>query len=265
MENRETWWGDFQVERSGGLHWRIGDLSLVVHRAQREWRLVYGWQPATADAPSWEVSATSAPLDEESDEAERHVFEEPGNGLSMRPALADRPVVSSPRMPLYLAPRQQVTLFVGSPLWARLETIDPSHLITELPIRRPPDTWFGPSTIEGEVCYASKTRAVLDRANLPRLSRHAITPVKVRNDATEALAIESLKLPVPLLSLYEDGEGQLWTEGVRMVRSDVSDHARMEIRRDEVPRGSSTKLLTPKRETAEEGLLIRAFSGLFRL
>ena len=265
MSEKKNWWGSYELERGECLRWRVAPLSVDICRAPREWQLVYSWDETLTDSPGWEARVEAGELGVEMEQAERHVLQRSGNELSFLPALSDRPVVTSPRMPVYVAPEQEATLFVGSPLWVRVETVAPEHRLTELPIRRPSDTWFGSSTLEGELCYASKTRAVLDVANLPRLSRQAITPVLIRNEATEPLQIDSLKLPVPLLSIYEDSAGQLWTDEVTMIRTDDSAMARVEIRKKKVPRASSATLLTRARETAEEGLLIRAFSGLFQL
>jgi hypothetical protein len=87
--------------------------------------------------------------------------------------------------------------------------------------------------------------------------------VLIRNKAADALKVETLKIPVPLLSIYESSTGYLLTDGVSLVRTEDSELAQVEIQTKGRARSGSSRLLTPAREEAEEGLLIRAFSGLF--
>jgi hypothetical protein len=259
--SRKSWWGETPLAESEAAHWRIGPLRLAAHRGRREWQLTWEWEPSLVESQDWELRR-SEELPEEPAHHERFVVGETGDRIALRPALADRPVVSSPRLPFHLLPERETTLYVGSPAWVRVAAGEPPTDLCELPSRRPSDTWFGGATGDGELCYATQTRALLHLDNLPVLHRSVVTPILIRNQAASQLFLERLKLPVPLLSVYCDRDGRLWTEGVTLTRTEESGMAALEVR-DGPPREAvAPELLTAARTTAEPNLWIRAFSSL---
>lgn len=66
---------------------------------------------------------------------------------------------------------------------------------------RPSDTWFGPTTSEGEPCYASKTVCRLRVEDVPLRPHRCLTKVTLRNRADDSLSLDRLKLPVNALAL----------------------------------------------------------------
>lgn len=262
-EARGGWWGRYELEPAQTGRWRIDTLQLWILRAEREWQIARAPVGPEDDEQreEWSVEL-GVDMPAEPEELERHVFAATRGPLELLPIVADRPVVTSPRVPLFVPPGEEATLYVGSPLWVRIEVESPAKLLAEIPIRRPSDTWFGPSTREGELCYATRTGATLDLNNLPTLARRAITPVVIENHGGEALRVDRLKLPVPYLSVHVAADGKLWTPEVTMKGAGDSGMATFELGR-RPPAAVSARLLTPAREQPEPGLLIRAF-GLFR-
>ena len=254
-----SWWGELRVAAGEAMQWRIGPLTLALCRGHREWQVAHAWDPARSDSQDWERFEEAMP---EEAHQERFVLGETGDRIALWPVLADRPVVSLPRLPLHLLPQREITLYVGSPVWVRVEVGEPGSTLRELPSRRPSDTWFGGTTLDGELCYATRTRARLNPENLPILSRSAVTPVLIRNQAPTPLFLERLKLPVPLLSLFCDRQTRLWTEGVTLTRTEESDMASLEVRQGASAEAAGAELLTPPRARAETNLWIRAFSSL---
>lgn len=259
---RANWWGDTELESRSAATWRIGDLTLQIQREPSEWRV--GWSRpghVASESGSWSMEPGLGGAEPQS--LERHVFRKTDRRLRLTPALADRSVVTSPEMPLFVLPGQAATLYVGSPLWIRILVHGSLQPIGELPIRRPSDTWFGTSTREGELCYATRSQAALDPDGVPLLPRRAVTPVRIRNQAAEPLRIERLKLPVPYLSLYETDSARLWTDSVTMTRDADSEMASFEV--GGPPKGvTAGRRIEPPRQRPEKGALIRAFSSLFR-
>jgi len=255
---RTAWWGSYELEDGGIGRWRLGGLDLTVRRGARE--LQIGWKRGGEDDDSWGFEPGAADS-VAADDLERFLFAGETGSVGLLPALADRSVVSSPRMPLHILPGEEATLYVGTPLWVRVESAPHGGPLLELPIRRPSDTWFGPSTREGELCYASRTFARLDRANLPRTWRHAITPVLVRNRADDSLHLHKIQLPVPLLSIFEDGAG-LWTERLALVRTDEGETAEVDIRKGPPVEARGAHRLAAPRAEHRKGLLIHAFGRL---
>lgn len=257
------WWGDYALTVGQAAHWRIGPLALTVRRGRREWQVGYDWDPDRIHAKGWERLA-EAPSEEPANQ-ERFVVGETGDRVSLRPALPDRAVVSLPRVPLHLLPEREITLYVGSPVWVAIAGGNPASNLRELPLRLLSDTWFGGSTRDGELCFATQTRACLNSENLPVLSRSALTSVAIRNQAADPLLLERLKLPVPLLSLYRDPQGRLWTEGVTLTRTEGSGMASLDIRPGPPDEAGATELLAGPRDVSESRPLIRAFSRLLGL
>ena len=56
-------------------------------------------------------------------------------------------------------------IYVSTPLWVRVDVHDPPQFLQEIPVIRPSDTWFGPSTREGELGYAGRTHGRLNFEN----------------------------------------------------------------------------------------------------
>lgn len=258
----DSWWGDVRLAEGETAQWRIGPLTLAVSRGRREWQLAYDWDPELDMAQDWEHEA-GAPFPEEPPNHERYVVGDTGDFLTLGPKLADRPVISLPRVPFHLLPEQETTLYVGSPIWLRLSVGEPPVEIKQLPTRRPSDSWFGGSTREGEACYAIKTRALTDLDKLPVFHRSAVTPVLIRNQAADSLWLEKLKLPVPYLSLFAGQDSRLWTERVSLTRSETSGMASLDIRSGPPEEAPGAEPVTRPRLTHEPNLLIRAFGSLF--
>lgn len=258
------WWGELRLAEGAVARWRIGPLELTVCRGRDEWQVAWRRDPALAESQEWSLDRPES-MPEKPDHQERFVVGRTEETIAVRPALPDRPIVSRPRLPFHLLPEREVTLYVGSPIWIRLEAGEPPTTLRELPSHRPSDIWFGENTREGELCYATETRALLHLENLPVLRRSALTPVRIQNRAPSPLHLERLKLPVPLLELYSDPQGRLWTQGVTLTRSEESDMATLDVRAGAPAEASETVLVTGARETSEAGLWTRAFGSLLGL
>ena len=94
---------------------------------------------------------------------------------------------------------------------------------------RPSDTWFGPSTLEGELCYESKTAVRFNLDNVPRRPHRAISVVRIRNRTDTQLSLERLKIPLPNLSLFGTEDGQLWTESITLERDEDGENATVKL------------------------------------
>ncbi|MEX2503116.1 MAG: hypothetical protein WD336_12130, partial [Trueperaceae bacterium] len=171
----------------------------------------------------------------------------------------DRAVIVRPADPLTVPAGESVVLYVSTPLWLAIATHGPRHVLLEVPCYRPSDTWFGPSTREGDLAYASRTTARLDLADLPTRPHRAITPVQVTNRARDPLLIDRLRVPVEHLPLYGGARG-LWTPRVRLVRGgEHNDQADVQIDDGPPPQAGRSERLAPPRRTSDAGLNLRSF------
>lgn len=232
-EEARRWWGEFEVPAESWRRWRIGSLALWVQRLDSEWRLAWCHEPSgdVSEMPEANLPAPEGPP--ETAKLERVASHRLGERLLVSPRLADRPVVVRPETSFRLAPGGEVELFVGTPLWIHLRTSEPVQQLLDLPSRRLPDSWFGPSTTEGELCYASRTGARLRRENLRPSPRLALTRVHLSNRGDDDLLLERLNLPVPNLALFVGRGERLWTEAVSVERG--ADAKLAEVRIEPAP------------------------------
>lgn len=193
-------------------------------------------------------------------ERARFVTQQPR--LVLTPALADRPVVVRPELPLRLAPGETATLIVSTSVWVQVMAGEPAQLLLEVPSYRPSDTWFGPSPRVGELCYASRTRARLEaNASTPTFAR-ARTALTLENRGVEVLLVERISLPVPRLALYEARDGMLWTEALSVVRDEAAGVAEVTIRRGAPPSQASAQRVAEPRNPDSRNVFARAVSSL---
>lgn len=248
------WTQQVRVEPGQQMRWSVGPCTLHLRRMPREWRL--------------RVDLDEERMVEVGEIAVEDAVEGPGEtGISadrddvevrLRPRVPDRPIVARPERPLVILPHRSVTVFVGVPMWARLELADGTEL-AEVPAVQMHDTWFG-TPLDGQLCFATKTMLVRDRASLPRRAHRAVCEVRLRNETDEALEIERLRLPAPALEVFEDPDGLLWTSAVEVERSGTGpdSHAKVEVRPLSLTR------VSPAREPAESGL-VQVFNALWPL
>ncbi|MEF8817788.1 MAG: hypothetical protein V5A58_13445 [Salinibacter sp.] len=268
------WWGPVSLDVETGGRWDVGPSTLWLYRTEREWRVLHRPSPTaetadpmadrsdvTAPLPSDEMSAL---LDTEDDtlHTSRYSFGETEARISLQPALADRSVVSRPEHPLYVPSDESVTLYLSTALWIQIVLPDSNRKLQEIPSFRMSDTWFGASTVDGEFCYATRTAGRLRLDRLPRRLHRAVTPLRIRNTASDPLALERVQLPVQHLALYATPTHQLWTQGVTMTHSAAEEGADVQIRSGPPADAEAAKRLQEPRETTKKSLFTSTFSAV---
>ena len=218
------WWLPREVPVGETLRCRIGPLVLSVGHVPGEWQVAFSHEEEEEHAGT----APSAPGDADGDddvvgERERFIVAGEDPQLRLLPLLMDRAVVIRPREAVFLPEGEEITLYMSTPVAVAIPVGAAQRLLREVFSVPLSETWFGPSTREGELCYAGRTTARQHRRDLPRRAHRAITPVRIRNEAASPLPLTKLSLPVPVLSLYGAEDGSLWTEGVSLVRQNASD------------------------------------------
>ncbi|MEK7703526.1 MAG: hypothetical protein AAB426_01095 [Myxococcota bacterium] len=266
MTTRNTdlgWWGDYVFDAQGARRWRIGPLVLWIARRTGEWRIGHRIDAGNVgDVSERGVPATLDEL-ETADAVVRYGARGEDDRLSLMPALADRAVVSRPDRPFVVPGHEEVTLYVGTPLWLRAFAGASATLLRDVPIQRPSDTWLGPPTHEGELCYASRTFCRLHLDDVPVWPHRAVSVVTIRNRSSSPLAIERLKLPVTSLGLYV-AHGRLWTEAVTLEWVSGTDLANFAMQPGApLEAGGGIALAPPRAAGAPSSAVVRAFSTLF--
>ena len=256
------WFGSFEMGPDSAGKWTVGPFTLWAFRAANEWRIATRCETgASSEVSSVELPALREHPPGDSD-VHRYGFSNSPAEISLLPLLGDRPVVFSADSPLLLPSQEEITLYVSTPAWVEVSIGDPPVEVMDLPLQRPTDTWFGPNTMRGELCYAVRTSARLRLASLPVRPHRVFSTVHILNRASTELAFERVKIPVPQMSVYGTADGQLWTEKVTLVRDHDEGDATVRLGSGPPPEASDATLLHGPRTVGERGLLTNVFSGL---
>ncbi len=257
------WWGSFSVAERSVTQWQIGPLTLSVQRLAGEWRIGY----QSSDNPLTDTLKYASALSSEGLEQlaniERFAISEESDEIRLEPRTADRPIVFRPDLPFHVLPGEQATLYVGSPLWVAVSSPPSPKALLEIPSHRPSDTWFGPPTAEGELCYASRTFCRLALGEVTRRAHRAATAVVIRNPSNETLPILRLKLPMEQLGLFVSADGRLWTHDVILERGEGTEFAQLDIAEGAPRSAPDAKLLVHPRVGSGGNRMVRTFSSLF--
>lgn len=259
-ENQALWWQPQTLLNEQSCKIQLGPLQIFLQRKAGEWRLA---TELLTQAEHQHVESHLLAQWPQHRLANRFVFENEPLQFCLKPVLADRPVVVKTHQPVYVPPGEQVTFYISSPVSIRIELQQPDLMLQEVQSQRLSDTWFGPNTQIGELCYADKTQARHSKEELPRRVHKAVTPVTVKNNSSQMMSIEKLSLPVPYLSLYGLADGSLWTDQVLLDHQDDAELSRLQISK-QMPAGSDgAERLAKPRLVMEKHGLFRAFSDLF--
>lgn len=258
----KRWWGKFSLSMDRAAYFKIGPMDLWIQRFDHEWRVSRASRGEALEDSLIVAVPTDASPPETGLSVSRFSLRRTGDGFSLWPELPDRPVVIQPETPLWIPGGEEVTLYVNIPLWLRFEVASGDPLL-EFPIFRPSDTWFGPSTREGEICYASRTKARLRLADVPVRPHRATTPLLVRNLSRDPMPLHRLNLPIQYLSIYSSPDGAFWTPSVTMEKEKEAGEAGFLVGSGPPVEAPSAEIVSGPRQPPETGLIKRAFGALF--
>ena len=254
------WWGEVVVPSNAQARWRLGPLTVWLQRLPNEVRLAWRSQE---DAFAYEVARLGPPEDLRDDpNMQRYCFGQDLERVRVQPALPDRPVVSKPEKPLYIFAGEQVTLYLSFPLWLSIEAGAPARRLLEVPTLRLSDTWSGPSTQEGGLCYASRNFGRLAVDEIGARPYRVLTAVHLQNQALEPLCVERIIVPLPHMSLFQDAAGVMWTESLTLAAAEARGPLQPSIGRGPPPEARQAQLVAEPRLCARRSPLARAFGNL---
>ena len=209
------WWGTFTLVENESRFWKVGNQVICLDRYNDEWHIAHC--PAAQFNPTVPARAVDLPF-------KTFVLRNQGNELSLNPTLPDRPVVSKLEHPLHIPAGEKITLYVSSPVWMKISTGKVTQiLLDDIPTQTLSDTWFGLNTLEGELCYASKTRCSPRLEEFSTSSERIISPLLIKNRSKKTLILEQISVPLPYLSVYTDSVNRLWTEQLIIHRDGDDD------------------------------------------
>ncbi|MCG8417294.1 MAG: hypothetical protein MJE77_05035 [Proteobacteria bacterium] len=236
-------------------------MNLWIQHLREEWRL------ATSHDEDELPVAVQVPVECSDlmalDSVLRFALSSVDDRLRITPILADRHVVSQPQHPFYIPARTESTVYVTSPMWIRIEVGETPVLLTEIPIFRPSDTWFGPTPSRGELCYASRTFCRLRLEDVAVRPHRAHTAVTVRNKSAAPFLLERMKLPVVYLPLFCARDGVFWTRDVKFDYREGEEFAPLRYGGTTPARAADAELICGPRQEADVGLAVQVFTSLF--
>jgi hypothetical protein len=262
-DNKPVWWGKFSLSEDQAGMWRIGPCKFWVERLSNEWRITC----LNNDDPLEDTFEMKLPVSppaeyESAAKTTRFGMSKPAEHVIITPALADRSVVIRPEIPFYILQGQKVDFFVDSPLWVKIEVGEHRVLLQNFPVYQPSDTWFGPSTMEGEFCYANRVRGRLKLEEIIFRPHRAVTVVHLRNRSEKSVFLERLSLPVPNLALYEDKDGYLWTQSVALEIMAGDKPSSLRFNQKAPSESQGAKLVCGPRQKPEENIMTRVMHYL---
>ncbi|MFC1607237.1 DUF432 domain-containing protein [Candidatus Latescibacterota bacterium] len=259
------WWGDFSLPMDGAGRWQIGPAVLWIERFTSEWRTTYEINENVQET-SVEITIPCKLSEEiiEKSIINRFGLEKTDDTVLLLPALADRSVVIQSEIPFNILPKQKISYYVSSPLWVQIKTTKSDMLLLDIPIFRPSDTWFGPSTMEGSISYASKTNGRLKLENILFRPHRALTEVLIHNQTDKPILLQKLNLPVTHLSLYESEDGYLWTQPVNLEIKKDDELSDLKINKRLPLKAINPRNLSNPRIAVNQNIIAKTLSHLIK-
>ncbi len=255
------WWRPVRLDSGQCWQYTLGPLTLYLQRLRGEW--VLGSTREIGREHGETLLSQAIHKLPELDNLQRFIFREPPSHFCLTPRLLDRPVVVKTHTPVSIPPTEQAVFYISSPVMITINLQQPDCTLYELASQRLSDTWFGPSTLHGELCYADKTHARNNRADLPVRPHRAVTAVTIENNADSMLILDKLSIPVPYLAVYGLNDGSIWTDPITLQHDGNHALTRFKITK-QLPDGvTPAARITAPRQHIEKHGLIRAFTGMF--
>ncbi len=256
MNRVASTWGKQALPEDDHLHLQIGPLAIWLERASDELHGAFSRKP-----PVGEEVPSSKP---DGIEWSRWICGTGALELRLRPVLPPRPLVVRPRMPLQVLPGQRLQFFVSVPVyvWGDLLMGSPAAPVAAFdePTVVLSNSWYG-NPVDGELCYALRTRARRTLEEL-RSDRHlAICPLRVSNESAKPWLFERICLQGPRMHIFA-GEHHLWTSMAHLTQK--GDEASPVSVYDSVPPpfDQAQVRLSEPREQLKRSVMERAFGGL---
>lgn len=256
------WWGPFSFAIGQSRAWRLGSLHVRLTRNLNEWQLEYHRpRHQSENIQDWEVLEMDTAFGEPT-ALERYLFAHTTDSLSFYPRLADRSVIVKPINPIFIPAGQQGTLFVSTPLWLAGFVGNQREALFDIAINRPKDSWFGPDTLKGELCYSTAVEGRTDLNQLVPRAFRAVTPVHFHNTSNSLMQLDRMNLPVPALPLFHcQDSGRIWTSQIKVVQDTPNRPPRIRIENRTPPQAGQVTFIQPSR--SGEGGLFHMFDSFF--
>lgn len=235
LQNEHTaWWGNFEVEEEQSRFWKIAEHIICLDRYNHEWHIAH-YTEESKEKRTFKTFASHS----------TH------KTIRLTPSLPNKALICHLERPLYVPANEEIALYLSTPAWIRIEIGKQNIVLDEIPTRTLSNTWCGKNTLEGELCYAIQNHCATRLEDIPHGSTQILTPLTIINRSKECLTLQSLRLPLPYLSVFCDGLNYLWTEQLN-IYYEGHDHSETLIKGPHKAL-KDLKLLTKPRMEAPSG------------
>ena len=257
-----VWAQPYSLASGQTQYHQLGHVRLWVTLLDLEWQIRSDALEPGADLAGW-METIGHTLPAATIPVQRFIRKDQSSTVTFVPAVANRPTVIRPYQPLTIPAGGRCTIYVGTPVWMKVCVGENQSLLTEIPLALPSLTWVGKNTMEGELCYSSTSFARLVLEAVPKRPWRTVTPVTLINRRPEPLLLERFSLPTPLLSLYRNERGQLWTPGVTVEVETDMNSASLHVDESVLAAAGTCLPVAEAREKLARGRLVRAFDRVF--
>ena len=253
------WWGSFDLPRGDWSCWTVGQLKFYICSDSKEWSIAWSRAGYALNTDVSYQLGGCPPVESDSIERSRFIAGGDSTLLDLDLQLADRAMVARPETPIFIAVGECVNLYISSGIWLQCRVAD--KILVDIPVNRPSDTWFGPNTTEGELCYFSLTRARTSQSEVTVYPHRATTKVTVVNQSENLLRIERLRVPTQLLNLYSNDQAELVTDS--LTYNLKASGTKTEIKIERLSELDGVSCVSSARIQDHDNLVTEAFSRIF--
>ncbi len=255
----EEFWEPFELREGRTLHWRIGPLRLWIRRTPVEICMSH---EEDAGEPPGVVCAVEEDAPEEVNWC-RWAVRDMAEPLRLKPLMPDRPVVVRPEAELSFRENSEGVFYARIPFWIAVmpadETVQKPFCV--FPTRSLSNTWFGPDTTKGELCYAMQSSARRSLEGAEPMPYRAVCPIMIKNVSHDPCQFERLCIRTEHLSIYHY-EGRLWTSRPEMTFRGENRAYHTSYNESWFGETELAELISEKRVPLEENFIQRSFGSL---
>ncbi len=252
--NSRSFWNKYTFAVNQTLTFRAGFTEIGVKRVPNGWLV-----KSQSNAQPTDNLLVAETMDLTDGPDVFHFYTGESNDLLVVPALPNKPVVFRNNKNLKVSAEEKARLFFRIPLTIQLyfQEIKDTNRMTELPLQRLSDTWFG-EIDSGEPAYSIGSAYYNSLSDIDLKYWEAVIPVEIINNTSGTLDLQRLILRVEDFNLYRNAnyilsnyiniefKGQEQVESVSLSTSDDIH-------------GDKFQLIANKRLSDSKKLLRRSF------
>ena len=250
----QSFWKKYTVKINQTLLFKAGYSEVLLKHTTAGWIV-----KANTFTPSAAEMTVEEPGDLTDDQNVLHFYASNSNELFVVPALPDKAVVFRNNKNIKVSAGQSARLFFRIPLNMQFYfgQIKEENKITEVPLQRLSDTWFG-EIDEGEPAYSIGGNYYKSIADVDANTWEAIASVEIINNTFGVLDIQRLILRVEEFNLYKKGDQILTNHvAIEFKGQEQAESVTLSVRNDF--HGEKFEQVANKRLSDSKKLLRRSF------